>query len=156
MTVTKHLTIQHYFDQTTWNRKLDKKRKVKYQLLDKIRDRVSVEITNKTSFHETNSTYTLFYGVVSHQRQIMFHFQSCHNGTLCTCSDSMCNSYNVSSTLPTELPPTTNAKSMSCYFGEKHPDTGTEDWKVFFFDGFSYLGLLIFTGVNCMALNDQY
>jgi hypothetical protein len=42
----------------------------------------------------------------------------------------MCNNYNVSSTLPTEAPLTTNANTMSCYFGEKHPDTGEEEWKV--------------------------
>jgi len=55
--------------------------------------------------------------------------QDCHNGTVCTCNTNNCNSRNVSSTLPTETTPTPNPSTMSCWFGEKHPYTGEEDWK---------------------------
>jgi len=56
--------------------------------------------------------------------------QSCHNGTVCTCDKDLCNSRNASSTLPTESTPTTLKTTMRCWFGEKHPSTGTEDWKM--------------------------
>lgn len=56
--------------------------------------------------------------------------QDCHNGTVCTCDDNMCNNRTAWSTLPTESTPTTVEETMRCWFGEKHPSTGKEDWKV--------------------------
>ena len=45
------------------------------------------------------------------------------------CDKPYCNGYNSSSTYPPETT-VTSASTMRCYFGEKHPTTGTEDWKV--------------------------
>ena len=69
------------------------------------------------------------------------------NQTVCTCNtQNNCNSYNASSTFSPALSTTTMADTMRysdddmmmilmmmmyrCWFGEKHPSTGNETWKV--------------------------
>merc|ERR1712158_106095 len=48
----------------------------------------------------------------------------------CTCSTSECNTYNVSSTVSPGTEPPTQPSTMRCWFGEQHPGTGPEEWKV--------------------------
>ena len=55
----------------------------------------------------------------------------CHdNQTVCTCDKDLCNTYNSSSTFSPALSTTTQADTMRCWFGEKHPHTSNETWKV--------------------------
>ena len=52
------------------------------------------------------------------------------NSTVCTCDTSMCNMFNSTSSASPAKSTTTQASTMRCWFGEKHPDTGNETWKV--------------------------
>jgi len=54
----------------------------------------------------------------------------CHADNVCTCSASLCNTFNVSSTVSPGTEPPTKPSTMRCWFGEKHSSTGVEDWKV--------------------------
>merc|ERR1711936_345126 len=54
----------------------------------------------------------------------------CVESNVCTCKDSLCNSYNASSTFSPGTEPPTQPNTMRCYFGERHPGTGPETWKV--------------------------
>merc|ERR1712131_415078 len=52
------------------------------------------------------------------------------NATVCTCNTDLCNTYNMTSSNSPASSTTTQIDTMRCWFGEKHPSTGNETWKV--------------------------
>jgi len=54
----------------------------------------------------------------------------CFQDNVCTCEKDFCNTYNVSSTVSPGTEPPTKPSTMRCWFGEQHPGTGDEEWKV--------------------------
>jgi len=52
------------------------------------------------------------------------------NATVCTCNTDLCNMYNMTSSNSPAKSTTTQVDTMRCWFGEKHPSTGNETWKV--------------------------